>query len=606
MFLLVGVAVNAVGDAAEKVPQSLSGARKPHSVIDSAMEKDPELIVPEPETVFSPQLKPLWLKALARPEADLQRQAADAIARAHRLGMKGLSDAVPELLKIVDAPDSHRLARLSAARALVALDAKQAVASLSQHLPTQGIAYAQIVEPALARWDYRPVRTIWIDRLSERNVRRGELQLAIRGLAVVKETSAARRLTTLAGDSAVAPQIRLSAARASGQLRSMGLYERAKSLAADKSPRHLLDRLVAATMLSRHQGEPVQKLLLQLAVDSDPTVSAVALQRLLKIDPLLVLPKVDELLTRRDANVRRLAAEALAARADASSIKKLGPLFNDPHPGNRDFARETLRRFASTQQLDPLVRAEATRVLQLRDWRGQEQAALLLAQLDHKPAAKRLIALLESSRPEVMAATGWALRKLAIPETLPAMLDKATRETNNSQKVGTPGKGPMPGVGYPREGYDAQLFQLLQAFGQMRYAPAAPLLRRFIPKSVPFPVHVRAAAVWSLGFIDPGPRRAELTKQLSGRLADAFGMFPEFELVRRMSAVALGRLKAKDQIGTLRRFYSHDGPGSEVGLACRWAIHEITGETLPGPPHREVFPSGWFLEPLISPPAKSQ
>jgi hypothetical protein len=603
VFLFVGIAASVQSAAADRSADVAAILRDPKPVIDSAIEKDPELRILAPVIVFSPKLKPLWLKALARPEADLQRQAADAIARAHRLGMKGMSDCLPALLKVVDAADTHRLARLAAARALVALDARQAAPSLFKHLSEEGIGYAQIVEPAMVRWNYRPMRKVWIDRLTERDARRGQLLLAIRSLAAAKETAVAGRLAALAADAAIVPQVRLEAARAAGRLVSTGLYDRAKSLAAEKSPAHLVDRLVAASLLFRHTGGPVQKLLLELAIDRQPVVSAVALERLLTIDPRLVLPIVDRLLPRRDAKVRRLASAALAAQPAASSIRKLGPLLNDLHPGNRAFAREALRRFTATLQLDPLVRSEAMRVLQLSGWRGQEQAALLLAQLDHKPAANRLVDLLDSRRHEVMVATAWALRKLALPQTLPAMLAKATRETANSRKIGTPGKGPVPGSGKPRNGYDEQLLQLFQAFAQMRHALAIPLLRQFVPKSSPFRTELRAAAVWALGFIDPGPRRAELTRELGGRLADAFGMFPEFNEVRKMSAVSLGRLKAKDQVATLKRFYKHDGTISEVGLACRWAVREVTGETLPGQPNRKRFKSGWFLEPLVTTPS---
>ena len=67
-----------------------------------------------------------------------------------------------------------------------------------------------------------------------------------------------------------------------------------------------------------------------------------------------------------------------------------------------------------------------------------------------------------------------------------------------------------------------------------------------------------------------------------------------------MSAVSLGRLKARKQLAVLRRFYD---PESDVGLACRWAVREITGETLPGPKTKTKTKSvgaGWFLEPLNS------
>src|SRR5262249_53251073 len=102
---------------------------------------------------FDPRLKALWLEALARPEADLQRQAADAIARAHALGMPGLREAAPPLLAALEAPDAHPVARLACARALITLDARQAAPALMALARSGGFEAARLLEPALARWD---------------------------------------------------------------------------------------------------------------------------------------------------------------------------------------------------------------------------------------------------------------------------------------------------------------------------------------------------------------------------------------------------------------------------------------------------------------------
>src|SRR5438094_801675 len=72
-----------------------TAAGTPAVELDSARDQDPRL--DQCETVemvakFAPRLKPLWLEALARPEAELKRQAAGAIARASTLGMPGLEE----------------------------------------------------------------------------------------------------------------------------------------------------------------------------------------------------------------------------------------------------------------------------------------------------------------------------------------------------------------------------------------------------------------------------------------------------------------------------------------------------------------------------------
>ena len=569
-------------------------------VIDSAMDNDPKLPVAKTVLTWDPRLKPLWLKALAQPEADLQRQAADAFARAHRLGLKKLQDVAPELLKRLKADKTHPVVRLAVARTLIVLDARQSAPDLFERLAGEGAEYALVVEPALARWNFRPIRKIWIARLSESRPRRTLLRLAIRGLATVRESQASAKLWALAGDPKTVPQLRVEAAKALGRIESTGLLDRAGKLAADKSLRRLVDRLVAASLLFRHAGTKTEKLLLELAVDSQPTVSAIALRRLSQIDPRLAWPIAGSLLSRKDANVRQLACDALSTHPVVSSVKNLGPLLSDPHPGIRRFVRATLRKFAAKPELAADVRTEAMRVLHRDDWRGHEQCSLLLAQLDHKPASKRLVALLESKRPEVMESSAWALRKLAVPEMLPAMLNKATRQSATDRKIPPPDLDAFPGTMSPGMGRVGQLSHLFQAFGQMKYQPAIPLLMRFVPKSFADPEDVRASAVWALGFLETGPRAKRLAAALAGRLADVQSPMPEMNRVRLMSAVSLGRLKAREQLAVLRKFYKLEGPQSPVGLGCRWAIHELTGETLPGPKTRTKSIPGWFIEPLGS------
>src|SRR5262245_9692613 len=65
------------------------------------LDRDPEIRIPATIKAFSERQKLLWLQALERPEADLQRMAAEAIARGDMAGVPGMEDAAPGLLKIV-------------------------------------------------------------------------------------------------------------------------------------------------------------------------------------------------------------------------------------------------------------------------------------------------------------------------------------------------------------------------------------------------------------------------------------------------------------------------------------------------------------------------
>src|SRR5712691_10892190 len=111
----------------------LSGAAPARGEIrpDFDMNRDPEIILRAPVKVFSERLKPLWLQALARPEADMQRMAADAIARAQKFGIPAMDETIPALVAVLTAPSSHPAARLAAAQALIGLDSKESAAQMA-------------------------------------------------------------------------------------------------------------------------------------------------------------------------------------------------------------------------------------------------------------------------------------------------------------------------------------------------------------------------------------------------------------------------------------------------------------------------------------------
>src|SRR4029077_16913686 len=155
--------------------------------------------------------------------------------------------------------------------------------------------------------------------------------------------------------------------------------------------------------------------------------------------------------------------------------------------------RESLYALAKRQELNEPIRRGATEVLSGDKWRGLEQAALLLAALAHKPAAARLVELLEFSRPEVGIAAAWGLKTLAVAETLPALLDKARRQDKIRRAT-----APEP------RGRDDQTPHLFEACGRMKYATAEPLLVEYIFKDLRIGVESRKSAIWALGLLHEG------------------------------------------------------------------------------------------------------
>jgi hypothetical protein len=346
-------------------------------------------------------------------------------------------------------------------------------------------------------------------------------------------------------------------------------------------------------LLKRHQGDNTIRLLQRLAQDPEPAVAAVALARLIEIDPQLVVPTVQQVLANADAKVRSLGVEVLRRRPTEKHVGLLAVRLDDTHPDVRVQARRALYELAAKPEFRGPVIADGTRVLAAQDWRGLEQAAILLTQLDHKPAAGRLVELLTFDRPEVFATAAWGLRKLAVKETLPEVTRHVEAQLKRVRAVKAPSNVPIGII-------DHQLSQLNQFLGREKYQPADAVLRQFVPKRPDTPMfEARAAAVWALGLIHEGKTEPALAKDLEVRLNDIAAMPPEDPRVRWMSAVTLGRLRAKEALPSLRKYFlSNEWSLDRIGNACGWAVVQLTGEAVPPPKPIRIPQRDWFLSPF--------
>lgn len=551
------------------------------------MDHDPKIDVPQAVLQVPPRLKTLWIEALARPEADMQRLAADAIARGHAEGIPGLAEAVPRLGTVLTSAESHPSARLAAARALVALNAKTSAAVMAAGALQFGADLRQVIEPVLAEWGYRPMREEWRSRLKEPRVRYRDLALAIRCLSVAGDESAAGVLLEFVHNAEHSIDVRIEAARSVGILVTHGLEEHARLVTSEKKAVSTFHRLCGVLLVARHSGDDARALLKGFAVDTEPAIAVIALTRLIEIDPNLVLPLAEGAMGNADVKVRQAGAKSYFLLPDPSRIAVLARMLNDPNPGLRHSVREWLYELSRVSELDQPIRHSLTEVLAGDDWRGLEQAALLLATLDHKPAAARMVELLDNGRTEVRIAAAWGVKTLAVPETLPASLTAALRRTET--RMGT---GPI------NSDLDAQTAHLLELFGKTKYGEAESLLRQYIPKEVIMGRLSRAAAIWSLGHLHEGVPDEALARQLGERLSDDNPFFPELNPIRGMSAVSIARMKAVSQIPILRRYGAPPVAPDEFPMRVRWALMGLTGESIPEPVPPTKGTAGWFLEPI--------
>ena len=551
---------------------------------DFLMDTDPEFPAPALAKRFTRDFQGLWLQALKKPEVDLQRMTAETVARAHLHGIPGLTALIPELETIFTANYSHPSARFAAARALIVLESRDSAAKLFEISQKQGSDLRQLVEPALAKWDFSPVRAVWMARLLSPKTELTETILAIHGLGQVRDPAAIPVLSSIFRDSLRSASLRIEAAQAAGTIMDAGLEGDARQLFASLTPSPVVNRLCAVRLLERHSSDEARQILVQLAQEFDPSFSADAMKRLNELDPELVTPLADTGMGHADQHLREQAAHSYFLRPSVERIQRLAILLGDPHPAIRQRVAAGLFELSQKPEFDETIRTSAMLVLNSDRWQGQSQGALLLGQLQHGAAADRCVTLLESNRPEVMIAVAWALRKLAEPRTAVAIVDKIRRQTAERKLR-------------PIRGVDEQVGHLFEACGVMKIKEAEPLILGYVPKDLTM-IRSRGGAIWALGQLHLGVPDDNLSNQLIGRYLDDQANYPEHPLIKQASVVAIARMDAKQQAEVLRKFLTPRPSPTPLGLATRWAARELTGEEFPEP-EPDAYPQGvWFLEPL--------
>ena len=555
--------------------------------LDFLIDSDPELIVPQPVAHFNPALKKLWILALGRPEIDMQRMASETIARAHQAGMPDLSEAIPALEKVLLDEASHPASRFAAARALIVLDSRKSGPQLFETSQASGSELRQLIEPSLAEWQFDPARAMWLKRLDSPDTKRRDLVLAVRGVAQLREESALPSLLKMAQDLARQPDLRLEAAAAIGKISEAGLEREAERLAGDTRTPQFVNQLCAIRILAQHSSISAQQLLSGLATHPEPVVAVAALQRLNSIDSTLVLPLAESAMKSPDPRVRLEGARACLKLPTSERVTMLTQLLADPHHGVRREVREGLVSVARQPDLTDPVHKGAMQVLTSDSWQGQEQAALLLAMGDFKPASTRLVELLESPRDEVLITAAWSLRKLAVPETIPALIDKAKRQTEK-RKSGVENDAAV----------SQQIILLFEALGVLKATDALPVLMGYVPKQQLVGERPRGAAIWALGLIQDGIRNPQIEESFSDRIQDFDEVTPESSFVKQMCVIALARMNAVDLAPMLRDLVPQFSSPPRLATAVRWSIRKLTGEEFPPPKPPTERQMEWFLEPL--------
>jgi HEAT repeat protein len=564
---------------------------------DWPMFANPPLIDVQLAQKISAQLIPTWVKALEADEQELKLVAAKTIGKASALGVEGLDVTIDPLIAVVTDMDNRALVRHTAAMSLVQLNAKQAGESLLELVKAGDFDLSAIVEPAFVEWETAGAVEVWRTRIvefqSKRQTSASLFRLAIAGLGKIGTDADRQSLVAIANDTEQNAVLRIAAANSIAGTLAQPELEIAEQLAATN---RVADHLIAALLVSPKPSDQNRDrsfaVITKLVNSKHATVQAIAYEALAKWNPVAVLEFGQQARDHFHFRVRDAYANSLNQLIE-DHVDELASFLNDPHPQIRVQVREWLLIASKTDELLPSVILAMQAAIVSDQWRMQEQAMHIAVALDQKQVAVDIVKLLRSKRNEVIATSGWALRRLAATDALAPILEYCT-----SLKVAFESE---------QLDYDTmfsvneQVAHLFQMFGQMKYEESMPLMHRFIRKNALIRYRVRASAVWAAGIIYEGDLHGDpkLEKALLERLNDDAPMPPEDNLVKRMACISLARMgsNGEETINSLWKYHRRTKPFGVLRDGTEYALKQLIDEKFPTPDPRSFSGGPWLLEP---------
>ncbi len=569
------------------------GGTRPADGIGNPMQQLPELPNLHAQRTYNPALLVLWRSALRQriPEVISKTCSAIDVAAVHKV--PNLPLLIPALEHLAVDKTMSLPVRLSVVQSLATLRNDQTESFLTSLDSARHSPFALELDPVLAQWRSRIMPAIWQSRLHSPAVSLPVQVSAARALGAAHDASAAPILKQIVGNPARPFSLRLAAAGSLAILRSSGLAKLGLHILKTQGHQRT-QRLLVCTELSAASSVLQRRMLQTLALDSNSAVAAIAWRALLRHDVQRLEPLAFKMDKNADPTIRLLVARAWRHIGGTRSIQGLAELLNDPRRSIRWYARAALITLGASPSDRGVVIHACRSVIYGHHPRAIRQACLVLGRLDDKASAPEFVSLLSSGSQAVRLGAVVAIRRVAVAATLPPLLVFVEKTAKNSQYVA--GHLAKDGNAAQFNADNLQLSQAFQFFGLMHYRPALPVMIPCIPKHSPYGIMAREAAIWAIGMIDDGQSHPRLAKELAGRLDDMALPFPEFEPVRKMAAITLGRLQARAQLTDLRASFSTSDIG-HVSLACRWAINKITGKMPPLPHISRTFQTG-FLMPL--------
>ena len=551
------------------------------------MHLEPHLIPPENREKLDPRYVPLFERTLRDVDDDeLLETAALSLARVAHGKMQDIDTTTDILLKHLESHPNLRV-RFACARALANADSTSAAAALLALDAEADDSQRLWMDPALARWKYAPAADVWKKRLTDDSQTAVAVSLACEGLAALGDSQASVSLRSVLNNRRLFYEKRHAAAKALCAIAPKTAFaESATFIAGD-----VAERILKVELLSSQHSESLPRLFAFCADTSDGVASA-AWQAMFRLNPDRLLPALEYGRSHRAAAVRMTTARVIQKYPTPERANWLHEQLSDRHLEVRNVAREMSVMVAQQQPMlrDSIVKMAGDRIAAgPENWQGIEQSLLLLGQLRAGQFSDRCVPLLEHPRNEVLVTAAWLIHLFPDAAVEPAVREYLARNEGMFKDLATAPEGAF--IGH-------QSAYLIQYAGLMRFKDLQPFLEPNFKKSEPGGNEKRSAAMWVMALLhekDPVPG---LTKSFIERLADRSGMMPEQSEIRRMSAIALGILRAKSAALGLIEAYQLDPADSVIPDSSRWSLGMI-GEQIPDP--TKAFPAaigGWKLNPI--------
>ena len=565
---------------------------------DWPMFADPVMPQEYKTLVVGENLISTWLDALASEDNEIRIDAVQTLRLAAQKNIPGLEVAIDPLIAVVADPETSKTIRYTAASVLTLLDASKAKEVFISGIKNGEYEMSVITESALVKWQAVELVDIWRGRVE--SPRSGTLlRLAFNGLAALGSDEDRKLLVEFSRNSANSNSLRIDAAQ------SVAMYSEVPYLveAAELSNGTMADLIVAANLASPIPVESSQaqalQVLKELCASSAYVAAGIAADALRQWNKPAVVELAHVLADHQNPRARNAYVSALREIVTVETLVTLGSYLDDVDPGIRVQVQKWLVEFAEQDALLPGVLEITESAVKAQSWRLQEQGLHLAVQLEQKHLTPVALNLLRSDRAEVLVTASWALRRLAVPETLPRILAYCQSRKNDFLKETLPRE-----LQYE---INEQFAHLYQMFGQMKYKPATPLLMQFTKKVEQLRFRIRASAGWALGKIweDDLEGVSGLQDLFLTRLTDEAPIPPEDNLVKRMCAIGLARIGSGneatiDALELYREQTTRQGVPSFSPLytGSVWALNKLTGKTYPEPV-TETFNEGpWLIQPF--------